>query len=49
MDHEERHALLSNVKMTNWELNDAVFGEVSSSLNIMSENVFPTAKGQNEE
>ena len=49
MNQEERHALLSNVQMTNWALSFAVCGEVSSSLNRMSENVLPTAKGQHEE
>ena len=50
MNQEERHAFLSNVQMTNnWALRINVCGDLSSSLNIMSENVLPTAKGQKEE
>ena len=50
MNQEERHAFLSNVQITNnWALSFAVCGEVRSSLNRMSENVFPTATGQPEE
>ena len=45
MNQEERHAFLSNVQMA---LSFTVCGKVSSSLNRMSENVLPTAKGQNE-
>ena len=46
MDQEERHALLSNVQMTNWALSVAVCGEVSSSLHRMSENVLTTANAK---
>ena len=49
MDQEEGYALLSNVQMTNWAPSFALCGEVSSSLNRMSENVLPTAKCQKEE
>ena len=49
MNQEERPALLLNVQMTNWALSCAVCGEVSSSLNTMSQNVLPTAKGQKKE
>ena len=48
MDQEGRHALLSNVQMTNCALNFALCGEVSSNLNRMSDNVLPTPKGHKE-
>ena len=41
--------MLSNVQMTKWALGFAVCGEVSFSLNIMSEIVLPTANGDTEE
>ena len=44
MDQEERHALLSNVQMTNWALNFALCGEVSSSLNRIVTNLPGEAK-----
>ena len=49
MNQEKRHALLSNVHMTNWAFSFADCPEVSSSLNRMSENVLPTATCQKEE
>ena len=50
MKQEERHAFLSNIQITNnWSLTFTVCGEVSSSLDRMSENVLPIAKGQKEE
>ncbi len=48
MNQEERHALLSNVQMANWAYSFGVCGEISSSLNLLSENVLPAAKDQKE-
>ena len=49
MNQEERHASLSNAQMTNRALSFVVCGEVCSSINIISENVLPTAKCQKDE
>ena len=48
INQEKRHALLSNVHMTNWASSFADCREVSSSRNRMSENVLPTAKRRNQ-